>query len=356
MPVYLNEKEQHAYLKANERPTPMLDLLAAAGFRAVEAALKLGIFAALREEPLPVTTLAKRIKADRRGTQILLEALVGFGYITVADGRYANSPISAKWMFPVAEANNYDYTVIHRFWATILFQLWGNIEESIQTGKSAVNFYQWLEANPQTQRDFQTMLSSGARVTAKEIVETITLPATATRLLDLGGSHALHSLAFCQHHPTLQATIFDYPVALSIGQQNVAEADMTTRIQFQTGDFTTDPLGQGYDIVLLFNIVHGLLPAENIHLLQRVKAALNPGGLVVILEQLAGETGDQPSRMADTFNRTFKLNLFHLLGAQTYRLDEVKAWLAEAGFDYQQHTVLQATRDSLVVAQKVAAE
>jgi tRNA1(Val) A37 N6-methylase TrmN6 len=36
-----------------------------------------------------------------------------------------------------------------------------------------------------------------------------------TRLLDLGGSHGLHSIRFCQRYPQLSAVIVDLPSALT---------------------------------------------------------------------------------------------------------------------------------------------
>ncbi len=357
MPLRLPEEERRAFLETLEGPAPMLDLLAAAGFRAADAALRLGFFEALAAGPLTPTAVAQRTQTDERGAQILLEMLAHFGYVQAgADGRYGNSEIARRWMLP-PEREGYDYTVVHRFWSVILFELWGNLEKSLQHGRPATHFYTWLEAHPTAARDFQTMLSSVARANLPEVMERVPLPAGARQLLDIGGSHALYSLAYCRLYPALQATVLDLPTALTTGQENITAAGLAGRVTVRAGDFMRDDLGQGYDVALLFNIVHGLSPQENVALMRRIATALRPGGVLIVLEQLAQETpadATQPEPGAfsftESFNRVFRLNLFHLLGAQTYSQAEVAGWLAAAGFAAPTVTTLQVSGDSVCVA------
>lgn len=356
MPVYLNDDERKIILKENKGPGPMLDLMSTAGFRAADAALRLGVFEALKDGALSAAAVAERTAADQRGTQILLDILEVFGYVQQdEEHHYANTPMTTRWLFAPAEGG-YDYTIVHRFWSTILFQLWGTLEQSLQQGHPALNFYEWLEEHPDTRHDFHRMLSGIAHLNAPRVVEQVSLPENAARLLDLGGGHGLYTIAFCRRHETLQGVIFDYPGAVEVGRTYVEQAELAERIRFEAGNFMQDDLGQGYDVVLLFSIVHGLLPEQNVTLLQRVAEALNPGGMVIILEQLAGERGKRPSPFTDTFNRVFKLNLYHLLGAQTYTLDEVEQWLQTAGYEDYSHHILDVTNDTVITAKKPPAK
>lgn len=360
MPLILPEEEKLAFLERHEGPAPMLDLLAAAGFRAADAALRLGFFEALAAGPLTPAAIAQHTQTSARGAQILLEALVQFGYVQAgADGRYHNSPMAQRWMLPPAtEATviNYDYTVVHRFWSVILFQLWGDLENSLRLGRPATHFYTWLEAHPAAAADFQAMLGSVARANLPEVMAHAPLPDGARRLLDIGGSHALYSLAYCQRYPELQATVLDFPVALTAGQANIAAAGLPGRVITQAGNFMHDDLGQDYDVVLLFNIVHGLSAEENGRLLGRIAAALRPGGQLIVLEQLTQAPVQQaeagPPSFSESFNHVFKLNLFHLLGGQTYTQAEVAYWLQAAGFEAPTITTLQISGDSVCVARR----
>lgn len=331
---------------AENSPDPMNDVLTAAGFRAAGAAHRIGIFETLRHGPLTAAETAGRLQADARGIHLLLDTLEVFGYVTREDGHYANSPMSAEWLVPPEPGG---FGPAFDFWGTIVFQLWNDLERSIREGQPPLDFYQWLEAHPRSLQNFQTMLRGVARGQAAAAVAAWELPSHARRLLDIGGSHAEFCLAFCRRYPELTATVFDLPGAVQTGRERVAAEGMTGRIAAQPGNFLTDDLGSGYDVALLMSVVHGHLPDVNIALLRKVAAALNPGGEVAILEQLAGSQAEAPN----AFNRVFSLNLFHLQGGQTYSFEEIARWLTAAGFeDVRRIDLPESEGDSLIVARK----
>lgn len=339
-------------LERDAASAPMADVLTAAAFRAAVAARRIGIFDALREGPLTAAETARRLQADERGIRLLLDTLEISGYVTLEDGHYANSAMSAAWLLPGDSAT---LTAAFDFWGTILFELWNDLEQSIRGGQPPLDFYQWLERHPETLRDFQTMLRTIAHEVAPEVVARVELPSMARRLLDIGGSHAEYSVAFCRQHPELTATVFDLPRALESGRETIAAETMTGRIALQAGSFLTDDLGSDYDVALLMSIVHGHLPDANIELLRKVAASLNPGGQVVILEQLANPKKSRASKSATVFNRIFSLNLFHLQGGQTYPFEEIARWLTAAGFTTPRRIDLsESPGDSVIVARKAS--
>jgi hypothetical protein len=111
-------------------------------------------------------------------------------------------------------------------------------------------------------------------------------------------------------------------------------------------------LGNGYDVALLFNIIHGNLPTRNTELLQKVASALNPGGVVVILDQLTGKVFGETSR---AFAALMGLNLFNLAGGQTYGFEEIAGWLTSAGFTNPRRLrLLRSPGNSLVLGTKAS--
>jgi hypothetical protein len=127
----------------------------------------------------------------------------------------------------------------------------------------------------------------------------------------------------------LSATVFDWPQALEVAREVIAAEEMGDRVSLQEGDFWVNDLGANYDAALLFNIVHAYLPDKNVALLRKVAGALSPGGLVVILDQIAGKA---PGPTAEAVARLNGLNLFNAIGGQTYAFDEIAGWLRAAGF------------------------
>jgi SAM-dependent methyltransferase len=191
-----------------------------------------------------------------------------------------------------------------------------------------------------------------ARMTADEVARKVRLPRTARHLLDVGGGHGLYSIKLCRRYPQLSATVFDLPQALQAARTTIAAENMGDRVSVQAGDFWRDDLGDGYDVTLLFNIIHGNLPAKNTELMRKVAGALRPGGLVAILDQLIGKVSGATSRAVAALNG---LNLFNLAGGQTYGFDEIAGWLTSAGFTNPRRIrLLKSPGSSLVLGTKAA--
>ncbi|HEU0076899.1 MAG TPA: methyltransferase, partial [Longimicrobiaceae bacterium] len=209
---------------------------------------------------------------------------------------------------------------------------WGDLESSVRTGQPPRDYFRWLGDHPDTLRQFQHMLSGGARLLGDKVVELAALPDTARRLLDLGGGHGIYAAAFCNRHPELHATLFDLPEALEAGREMLADAGLEGRVDFLAGDLLRDDFGSGYDAVLLASVVHCLLPEDCARLLGRVRDALNPGGVVIVSEQVAERRrGDTELRHA--FLQTFSVNLFHLMGGQLDPRETIAGWLTGNGFE-----------------------
>lgn len=179
------------------------------------------------------------------------------------------------------------------------------------------------------------------------------LPPTARRVVDIGGGHAMYSVALCRRYPQLTSVVIDSPEALKVAEETVAAANLTDRITLQAGNFLQDHLGDSYDLALLFNIVHGLDAAENAALVQRVADALVAGGQIAIVEQLADKA---PGPTTGAIGQLLGLSYFHLLGGQIYSFAEVAAWLHSAGcIQPQRKSLLKSSSGSLILARKGAA-
>ncbi|MBW4717935.1 methyltransferase [Saccharothrix obliqua] len=328
------------HLEPGDGPPSFPDLLAAAGYRAMAAALRLGVFGALVNGPLPAPELAAELDVDPRGAGLLAEALVAFGYLEHVDGGYANTEPTRRWL------SGPGYRDVDQFWAAVLFESWDGLEESLRTGRPALDFYGWLAARPETLHRFQGMLSGLADTTGAEVAGLVPVGAS---VLDLGGGHAKYAIRLCAEHPALRATVVDLPDALEVGRRAVDDAGLADRITLRAGDYDEIDLGADHDAVLLFNVVHGRGAAANRVLLGRVAAALRPGGVVALLE--LDEHAEDPS--AEAFARVFSLNLFHGQGGQVYGAAEIGEWLAGAGFaDTTTHPLRSAPGQSLTIARK----
>ncbi len=166
-----------------------------------------------------------------------------------------------------------------------------------------------------------------ARLSAAEVARKLPLPAKPRRLLDIGGGHGGYSAALCRRYPELTATVLDLPGSAAIGREFTAAAGLADRVRFRDGDAVTADLGEGYDAVLCFNLVHHLEPAQVSALFGRVSAALRPGGTLAVLDVFA-----EPGRRAAAHADVLALFVYLSSGAQVHTPGQLAGWLRDAGF------------------------
>ena len=94
------------------------------------------------------------------------------------------------------------------------------------------------------------------------------------------------------------------------------------------GDVFEHGLGSGLDVVSVFNLMHHLAPEKVLELMRLARAALRPGGCLVI-----GDT-ERPEPGADVSQVGALTGLAYYVAshARTYTLAEYSGWLREAGF------------------------
>jgi SAM-dependent methyltransferase len=324
MPLQPNLLEQMLFLQLNLGPGPVLDIWGAVGFRAVLAAVRLGVFEALAVGPRPAGGLAEALGAEPAATGLLLDALAALGYVRRQGEVFANTPMTARWL----TGGSANFGAGFEFWGNNLYQLMGSLEDTVRTGRPGLNLYEWIENKPEASRAFQDWMVAIAGFAAETIVRLAPLPAGARRLLDIGGGHGRYAMAYCRRYPALAATIFDSPRALLAAEAGLAEDGLRDRVTLQAGNFLVDELGQGYDAALLLNIVHGFSDEQNQALVGRAAQALAPGGRLVLAEQLAGRAS---TPAANATKALLGLSYLHLLGGRLWAYADVKRWMGAAG-------------------------
>lgn len=178
------------------------------------------------------------------------------------------------------------------------------------------------EHDPAAARAFMDYLHRRAGDEVDEVVRWVSPRLRGgARVLDLGGGHGRY--AYALSNDGLQATVFDRPVCVEVARERYGHL-----LDYIEGDFLTDPLGGPWDAVLLSNIIHGLGPQENRDLLTRLKAALRPGGMVMVNDLFIADNWTSPAG-AVLFGLTM---LMFTREGQTYRAVDFAALCREAGF------------------------
>ncbi|MBE2198739.1 MAG: methyltransferase [Anaerolinea sp.] len=347
MPIRPNFLERTAFFTLNAAPAPMLDLAGGLALQVINTAVRLDLFTALKERPSTPTELAQSLNCQARGLDKLLAALAAIGYVVERDGRYHNSAMTNKWFL---QGEMLDMKTALLVFDTFFRELWPHAPEIIQSGERPFNFYDFTASTPGLSHAHQTMMQGNANLVGADIVKKVALPASASRLLDVGGGHGQFTIHFCQAHPQLTATIMDSEAALETAQQNLEAAQLADRVDLYATDLWQAAWGTEWDGILLFNLLHHYDLETNHKLLQKAHTALKPGGKVAIFDQVAGKQfGSATNAMVQLVGLMYYL----FADGRIFTRDELTDLLSQTGFQNMQFYLMrQAPGSNLLVAEK----
>jgi SAM-dependent methyltransferase len=288
---------------------------------ALIAAGQLGLFEALAAGPLEVAELARALSCPPGSTGDLAQFLASCGYLVRDGDRYANAPHAQRWFTSKGEV---DYTP-GLLWSGLSWELLGGLGDAVRRGGPQTVLWSLMNERPHWGPTFSRYMDAFARHLGPDLVAHVRLPEGARRLLDLGGSHGLHSIGLCRAHPELSAVVIDHASALTGTAATIEAAGLSGRIELRPGDLHEEEWGADYDAVLLLSVAHNHSAAENERVLQRIGQVLRPGGLLVIHEYLA----DQP---ISAYGAAFQLALLTETGTRQWTSQQLESWLASAGF------------------------
>jgi SAM-dependent methyltransferase len=313
--------------------------------RALIAAIELGLFDAIAEEPRTADRLATDLGYDEVGVEALLNALNGFGYLRRRGGLYSLRRSARRWLTSGAR-----FSVARPF--GLFGLLWGeldDIERRVREG-GARDFHANRDA--EFWRRYEVGLGEAARLTAGSIAKSVRLDGVPRTLLDVGGGHGAFSAAFCDRYPELRATVLDLPGAADIGRRLTAERGLTDRVSYVEGDLMGDDWGSDYDVVLIFNVLHVLSPEHAAAAVIQAFRALRSGGTLAIVDAVhaEGRGGD-----VDAVAGGSELLFYVINGTRAYPEETIRAWLRDAGFEAVGRKRLLAMPEALITARKPTA-
>ena len=289
----------------------------------IDAALELDVFGSLEAGPRTSRQLAKSLKCSVRGMEGLCNALAAIGLLNKRGDKFSLTPFSKKHMVP-GKPGYKGWMARH---SAHIMDSWRQLADSVRTGKPAPRPDRNSPAGKKRHYNFIMAMHNHASARAGLLVSKISLKGVK-RVLDVGGGPGTYAMAFARAEPTCTVDILDVPPTCVIARDNIRAAGLEDRVQTIEGDFNKDPLGRGYDLILMSSIMHIYSAAQNKKLVKRAYGALNPGGRLFILEIKLDKSQISPEGGA-----LFTINM--LVNTETgkaYAPEEMKPWLTSAGF------------------------
>lgn len=292
--------------------------------RALTTATTLGVFDALAAAPAGPATLAERLRLDPLGTETLLTTLLTLGYVeSDGDGRMRNSAVSERML--VSSSPDSIATFVGAQ-GDLHWEVLGLLPEAVRDGRA----YSMHEERHDEAEHWAAYIRGLFEISRPEHEANAALVPVEhpRRLVDVAGGHGGFSMAMCRRHPGLEATVLDLPPSAKVGRQIVDEEGYSARVSFREGDVFELGLGQDLDVVSVFNLVHHLPEERDRELCRLARAALRPGGCLVIGDSARPEQGAEVSQHGAISSLLF----YAWSHSRNFKPSEIRAWLEEAGF------------------------
>ena len=283
--------------------------------RALMTAHQLGIFEALRE-PKTAADVAAQCGTDTGMTEKLLIACCSLGVVRRDGDHFVLTRLACDTLLP--ESARYLGGVLDH--SETLWWVFTGLPDIIRTGGRG--------AAPKPPEAFVSrwhenwiwaMHGNAANGVAQWVARQLDL-SDRSLLLDVGGGPGTYSIALCQRFTNLKAVVWDVSQTIAIAEQVIERFHMKDRIAVQEGDWNRDEFGEGYDCLLMSNILHGPGSQAETRLEQGMRA-LVPGGLLIAHDFLLNNDKSGPLPAA----------LFNLMiGA--YTVNELIAVIRSVGF------------------------
>nr|VFK79138.1 MAG: Dimerisation domain-containing protein [Candidatus Kentron sp. SD] len=254
-------------------------------------AARLGIADLLAEGPLPLTELAKRLECNPQSLARLLRALAAKEVFRLEpDGRYSLTPM-AELLRDDTPGSLRATAMLYggsQFWAAF-----GVLIDSIRNGQTGFDCaygtrcYDYFAANQDEGRIFNRSMSETAWWSSNAILDVLDLPETGT-VVDLGGSEGMLLAMVLRARPALRGVLYDMPSVVERAPALLASAGVADRCTIIGGDFA-DAYPQGAECYLIKSVLNGETDARAIDILSRCRAAIAPGGRVLVVDTVLAE-------------------------------------------------------------------
>jgi ubiquinone/menaquinone biosynthesis C-methylase UbiE len=171
------------------------------------------------------------------------------------------------------------------------------------------------------------------------------------QVLDIAAGHGLYGLAFARRYPKAHIAAVDWPNVLEVASENARAAGVGDRYRMIPGsafDVDVDGGADGYDLVLLTNLLHHFDAPTCERLMRKIHGALADGGRVATVEFVPND-----DRVSPPIPATFALIMLGTTpGGDAYTFKELEAMFRNAGYSRSELHELPPTISRVVISYK----
>lgn len=260
---------------------------------AVNAALELGLFWMLAKQRLDASSVAKELNIPPTRCLYWLQLLTRLGLLKSTPEGYAPSPAAQKAIIDAYTKETWSYLAKEeRAQYPLIIDFTDRLRDLGSPSKirelNPPDYSRQTVEDTANVRRFTRMLYELHLPLSNMLAESLDMSGVR-RLLDIGGGSGVMSMALLRKHPQLTALVLDVPDVCISGREIAIENSLQERILYKEADICTDELPEGFDMVLECDV-----NIYTVELFKKVKAILNPGGRLVVVDQFAPSENAAP--------------------------------------------------------------
>jgi predicted O-methyltransferase YrrM len=242
------------------------------------AGIELKVFNHLGE-PKTADAVASVIGSHTANTRLFLDGLAACDLVTKKDGTYQNTTTAQEFLVEGSQTYLGEMLTYQSQFTIGLNDLPKLVREGPPPPSPEMDVGSG-EMWAQLAKSIANRMRANEVQRAVMIVSGLPEFPTLKRMLDLGCGPGLIGIAIVAAHPDMSGTIFDQPAVVKVAQAFVEEYGMDERIGVLSGDYTTDPIGGGYDLVWASNTLN-FARDDMDSMTAKIYDSLSPGGVFI---------------------------------------------------------------------------
>jgi hypothetical protein len=250
----------------------------------------------LDEGPIAADEAARRLGRDPDTTFRFLHFVASGGFVTMRpDRRFEHNRVSR-----ILSRGHHSRAAqfVEYFASSSNVNAWLDLDATLVTGKNAfervhgMSVWDWFDAHPQERECFAEAMMGFTLGDAPFVAAGYPFKEVTT-ICDVGGGRGTLVSELLLRHSHLRATLVDNAGVLDLARDLLAHRGVGDRVTLTPGNFFERVPG-GSDLYLLKNVLHDWDDARSIAILKTVRAAMQPGQKILIIESFIDRSRPDP--------------------------------------------------------------
>ena len=311
----------------------------------LKAAIELDVCTHIAAGATTIAALAPRCHASPRGLRPLLDHLVMDGFLTRHGERYGLSATAAAFLD--RGSPGYVGSAINFIASPMILDGFNRLSDAVRRGGTAVPSNGVMAPEHPVWVEFAQAMAPLAGMTAMLLANLLDIEhAPPWKILDVAAGHGMFGITLARLNPGVQITALDWRNVLAVAEEHARVAGVSPRFHTLCGSAFDVPFGDDCDLVLVPNFLHHFDPSHCERLLAKARAALAPGGRVVIVDFVPNDDRSGPPDAV----RFALVMLAGTSGGDAYTFAEYQAMLRAAGFSTATLHELEPSPARVVIA------